>query len=285
MGNYSVLLPLLLSITLMALGQPEPVFADDLTLPNELLTDGLNARTTPLTNFQIPHHFARWDVKLLRLNEDAFIVNYTVGSAPPFQIQAIICSPTIGGESVTRVDATILGPTETADAFYDANLTFAFYPPDTTPPCMVKFMSDDIRTGWVERDKVRRDAYLTTSHDRAVRHMANWVQYLAENRDDRDRSAEFLASALKHEADRLRDLASGTDLKEAMEHLVLLERTLPASLFDLQLPLTSDQLGQLKRFLQLRLELQQKLATFSSGSDELIQRDQALLRKLGFSAQ
>jgi hypothetical protein len=291
MGPSSILgVPLLRSalISLLALGLPAPAPAQAPapanlgTLPEELLIDGLDARLRPLTNFQIPDGSVLSRVTLLKLNRDATIVDYTLASNPPFQVQAIICEETIGRDKQTQVDATILGPTETADEFYDANL--AFYPPNTIPPCMMAGMHASIQNGWVKHKDGKRDAYLTTSHDRAVRHMANWVQYLAEHRGDRGRAAQFLAVGLAHEADQLRALATGTDLETAMHHLALLEKIIPSSLFDLRLPLGADQSGQVRRFLRLRLQLREKLSSFADDSATLIQRDQTLLRELG-SAQ
>jgi hypothetical protein len=256
--------------------------ADDMKLPRELLMDGLNARVKPL-NFSIPAGTAKWDVKLMRLNDDAFFVNYTIGGGAPFQVQAIICNQTVGGTASTRVDATMLGPTETAGEFYDTNLTYAFYPPDVTPPCMLKFMNASIQNGWVKHDweEAKRDAYFTTSHERAFRHMVNWVQYLVENRGDGRRAAQFLTVALEHEAEQLRPLAAGSNLEDAVHHLALLEQILPGKVLDQPPPLVPEQTAAVGRFLQLRLRLQQKLAVFIANSATLIQRDQALLRKFG----
>jgi hypothetical protein len=281
-------------ISLLLLALPAPVLAqapataadadaDSLKVPRDLLMDALNARIKPLTNFQIPAGTAKWEVRLLRLNDDAFIVDYTIASKPPFQVQAIVCHETLAESKSTRVDATILGPNETADEFYEANLVYAWYPPDLEPPCTVQFMTFSIQNGWVKHDfdNAKRDAYFTTSPERAVRHMANWVGYLAQNRGDRKRAAQFLAAALEHESDELLKLASGSNLEDAVHRLALLEQTLPSTLFDLQLPLTAAQSVQIGRFLQLRLRLRQKLAAFVDNSGALIQRDQALLRRFG----
>jgi len=272
----------MLVLELPVSAQAPPHGSDDLTLSDQVLMDAVNARVKPLS-FQVPAGMSQ-EVTILRLNQDAFIFNYAVASMPPFQVQAIVCEETLGGTKSTRTDATILGATETAGEFYDANLTFAYYPPDVTPPCAVGFMLFSERKGWVQHeDGQQRDARITISPERAVRHLANWVPYLATNRGDRERAAQFLAFALERESDALVKIASDSDAEAAVQRLALLEWIMPSTLFDLKLPLTAAQSAQVGRFLQLRLRLRQKLAAFVDDSAALNLRDQALLRRFGFA--
>jgi hypothetical protein len=256
---------------------------DDLTFPREVLTDAINARVKPLSDFSIPADKTEWKVGILRLTEDAFFFDYVIAAGAPFQVQAILCDRQEGERKTAEVDTTILGPTETAGEFYEANLTYAYFPPDQMPPCMLNGMTASVREGTIrhEWDAAERDAHIATSPERAVRHMANWARYLAKHRNDRRRAAQFFAGALQQESDQLLTLAGGIDLDRTVRHLRVLERILPPELFDLQVPLTAAQAAQASRFLQQRLQLRRKVAAIDDGGAALIQRDQALLLRYG----
>jgi hypothetical protein len=254
---------------------------DDLKLPRDMLVGALNARVQPIQGFTIPGGNAEWHVGIYRLSQEAFFVDYVIAAGAPFQVQAILCDRTKGGEKSIETDSTILGPTETAGEFFDANLTYAYYPPDVTPPCMLMGMSATIRNGVIrhEWETAERKAYFATAPERVVRHMANWSRYLLDHRKDRRRAAQFFAAAMQREADELAKLAQGGDKEETASRLVLLEEIFPPELFDLELPLTSAQAADASRFLQQRLQLRRRVAATDAGAPTLIKRDQALLAR------
>jgi hypothetical protein len=275
-------------IALIVLACPKSIVAqtplpgddtDPLKLPREILVEALNARTTPLTDVQIPVGTVPWNITFFSLGHGYVIITYALGNTRPFRLQAIFCEETLGGQKSTRFDPTILGPTETAEQFYSSNLTFVMGPTESLPPCMAEGSTYSVKNGWVKRDweTERRDVFLTTSHDRVLRHISNWVRYLAGQGNDPDRAFSFLAVGLRHEAEWLYELSTGTDLQAAVHHLNLLEETVPDSVFEPRPRLSAEEIAQVRRFLSLRLKLREKLAIFAGDSPRLIQRDKDLL--------
>jgi hypothetical protein len=268
----------LLLIALLVLASLRSVVAqtgdnsDSMKLPRDMLVAALNARTAPLRDVKIPGGTVTWKITYYSLGHGNVIVTYALGDTRPFRLQAIVCEE-------------VLGPTETAEQFYDANLTFAMDPMESVPPCTAAGSDYSVQSGWVKHawDTDRRDVFLATSHDRVLRHMSNWIRYHADAGNDPGRAAHFLAVGLQHEADRLYALATGTDLKEAMQHLDLLEVTVPDALFDPRPSLSPDETAQVVRFLKLRLSTRQKLAIFADDSARLIQRDKDLLNEFNAS--
>jgi hypothetical protein len=282
--SRSLLIALLLLTSLRSVVAQTGGDSDSLKVPREALIAALNARTAPLRDVEIPGGTVTWNVNVYSLGHGNIIMTYALGDTRPFRLQAIICEEVLGGQKSIRFDTTLLGPTETAEQFYDANLTFAMDPKETVPPCMAAGSNYSFKNGWVKREweTDRRDVFLATSHDRVLHHMSNWIRYLAGKANDTNRASHFLAVALQHEADRLYALATGTDLKEAMQHLALLEVTVPDALFDPRPSLSPNETAQVLRFLNLRLSMRQKLAIFADDSARLIQRDKDLLNE--FSA-
>jgi hypothetical protein len=277
----SLLIALLVLASLRSVVAQTGDNSDSMKLPREMLVAALNARTAALRDVEIPGGTVRWKIAFYSLGHGNVIVTYVLGDTRPFRLEAIICDEVVFGQKSTRFDTTLLGPTETAEEFYDANLTFAMDPKESVPPCMAEGSDYSVQSGWVkhEWDTDRRDVLLATSHDRVLRHMSNWIRYLAGAGNDPDRASHFLAVGLQHEADRLYALATGTDLKEAMLHLNLLEVTVPDALFDPRPSLSPDETAQVVRFLNLRLSMRQKLAIFADDSARLIQRDKDLLNE------
>jgi hypothetical protein len=257
--------------------------ADDATLSRDLLMAALNVRSAPVTKFQVPAGQSHWAVSLAQPSDDIIVARYAIQSLPAFYVQAFFCGreDTDPAEPAIRIDATTLGSTETAREFYDANLVFFLYPPNLQPPCVLAHMRWTSQSGEVQQswNPEKRHAAVITGHDRAIRHMGEWVAYFFHARSDPNRAAQFFATALVLEGEHLRTLVESDDLQDQVDHLSYLDRAFPIELFDLPLPLTKEQMQQVHGFLDTRLRMRQRLGPFITASPALIERDRSLLRK------
>lgn len=278
-GHLCVLLSLSLPRPLLAQTPPgtKPMNPEKFNALLELLRYAVRSRLAEITNFKTPDAQVTWRVTSQHITKDVLIAGYSPSPNLVFHVQAIQCHD-LGKD---LIDATILGPTETAADFYDANVQFVFYPPDDYLPCMAPDMKITRQQGNVrhEPETSWTKASIYSSHDRAIRQVYNWFLFLAGQRDDPKRTADFFVTILDKEKAELLRLESTGDHSETAGELNFFETLFPSSTFDGNVPLDQQGRARVRDFLTTRIRIRTKLGVFLPGASERIQRDEALLQK------
>lgn len=260
-----------------SLANQAPHQASQSTLPGfdemvNLLQLALHTRIVPVTNFRASK--GTWHISALKLSGDTLIGTYSPTPQLTFHVQSIHCTDKYLGE---RDDATILGPTETAAEFYEANVQFATYRPDDFSPCLLSGMASEMQTGTVTHETTTENADIVTSHGRAMRHLVNWLRFLNLQNDNPGRAANFFVTILDLEKAELLRLESSDDYERTRGELALFETLFPSSEFFLGASLSGENKGHARDFLTTRIRIRKKLSVFLPEASQSIKRDEALL--------
>lgn len=273
----------------------------ELTVQLMKLASGL--RATPITEPEIPTEevHGQWSMKYFELTGDTLVVKYVLEPQYKFYIQATQCRSE--GKAPEFLDATILGPHETAATFYDANLKFVGPPKSELLSC--QRVGVETRTVIPNRGTIRTlslgsgqvdvaiakaggpssaESPVTTvvseSRERVLSHMCNWLAFFAKQEGDARKSADFLITILdKYEAVLLDTDAEG-DLKHLSYKVDLFDATFPFFVLESNFSMSDKARVQASEFLQVLLRMRKKLRVVAPKSAENIARDEALLQRL-----
>ncbi len=256
--------------------------ADHFGYSADVLIAALARRAASITNFEFPRLNAGWDISILRLDESTFIMSYTPPAAAKFYVQAILCTKEdklFAKQDDALMDATILGPTETASDFYDANLNFLMTNSDHQATDYVLCGGEAHLMGAISSRTTEipgTDFY--TSEDRAIRHLCAWIEYFeSEKGENAQRAAEFLVTALDKEKAHLLALDSDKKYSDLPHALDLFDQQFPHDGFDWALSLGPEAKAHVRAFLETTIRIRAKLKPFVPSAEARISKDQALL--------
>ncbi len=233
----------------------------------DMLRFAMRIRTVPLDGFEIPQEQRHWEMHVEQ-HGDVWITNYSTEPHLSFRVQTIICDDKT--LKVVGQDATILGADETAETFYKANTNFLSF--DDTKQVLACALPHMLFSQSSTNDPAVK---WTTSHSRAIRHMAHWMRYFNEDGDSK-RAADFFSATLEIERRHLQELAAGSDHSEELGALQLFEKVLPRDVFLPASALSAGQKAQVRGYLEAALQSERKLGVFAP-QDQNIRRDQELL--------
>jgi hypothetical protein len=240
----------------------------------DVLVSALARRVGSITNFQFPQVTVAWNFSILRMDEDTFIMSYTPPSGLTFYVQALVCS-----KKDALIDSTILGPTETASDFYDANLNFLLSNSDDDSSNYVTCGGEAHLLGAIssQTTEIPGTDYVT-SQDRAIRHLCGWVQYFtSEKGKNPQRAADFLVTALDKEKAHLLALESDKSYSELVGALSLFDKQFPADGFDRALLVEPDAKAHVRSYFETTIRIRGKLKPFIPNAEARISKDGALL--------
>lgn len=227
------------------------------------------ARATPITEPRIPIQKVNgiWSFVLYKATDDSVVVTYTLAPDYKFYVQAILCDL----DNDTKIpDATFLGVAEKASTFYNANLRYLAEDSVVSAKCQPVHAVVQIEPG---TPPVYR------SHERALRHMCNYLRFFAHDRDT-SRVVDFLTFILAKQREVLIDADSEGDLSRAKTALDLFDRFFPYEIFDGRPALTPADLAISRAFFETALLYRRKLNALSPETAARIPKDEALLRTL-----
>jgi hypothetical protein len=256
--------------------------ADHFGASADVLIAALARRAASITNFEFPRVNAGWGIVIYELDESTYIMTYTPPAAPEFYVQAILCTKEeklFSKQDDVLIDATLLGPTETASDFYDANLNFLMSNSDHQATDYVLCGGEAHLMGAISSRTTEIpgiDFY--TSEDRAIRHLCAWIEYFeSEKGKNPQRAAEFLVTALDKEKAHLLALDSDEKYSELPRALDLFDKQFPADGFDRALSLSPEAKAHVRAFLETTIRIRAKLKPFIPSAEARIAKDQALL--------
>jgi hypothetical protein len=242
----------------------------------EILDMASKGRSTPITEPGIPTEQVNgdWRIRFLKLTSDVIVGTYELAPQYKFYVQASICA--LKDKPAKYFDPTILGEHETAAAFYRANSSFIGSNEIDYVLCEppgVNLQSKPRPTD------TNQKTVLMTSEERVLRHMSNWLLFLAEYNSDQRRSSDFLPFIL----DRYRLLLLATnedgDKKELVSKIKFYDRTFPFEVFEQNIPLSADGRAQVREFFKTLLFMCNKLKALSPDAATQIPRAERLLKR------
>jgi hypothetical protein len=247
--------------------------ADHFGYAGDVLIAALARRANSITDFQFPQLNTGWSLSLMRMDEDTFILSYTPPSGITFYIQALICS------KKGLVDSTILGPTETASDFYNANVHFLLSNSGDDSMNYVMCGGETHLMGKISSGTTSIPGVeYVTSEDRAIRHLSGWLQYFtSEKRNNPQRAADFLVTALDKEKAHLLELESDKSYSELADALNLFDQQFPADGFDRAPSLNADAKAHVRSYFETTIRIREKLKPLIPNADARISKDEALL--------
>lgn len=239
-------------------------------LMDQVMAAASAARSTPVTEPGIPLQKVNgnWVISIFKLKSPAVVGTYVLEPQYKFYVQAWICDP------IGFWDGTLLGEHETAETFYQANLSFIGSNSVDYVECMPPGANYQSDAGQQTTDKV-----LYTSEDRVLSYMANWLYFLAK-KNDAARSADFMRLILAKHKRLLVAADAKDDLKELATRIEVFDSIFPVEVFDLDIPLGREARADARDFFQTMLLMRRKLKVISPASASPIARDEALLNKL-----
>jgi hypothetical protein len=255
--------------------------ADHFGYSGDVLVLALARRAAPITNFEFPQVNAGWDLSILRQDDDTFINSYRPPAGFTFYVQAILCSKEdkLFSKEGALIDASILGPTETATDFYDANVNFLMTTSDHAVTNYVMCGGEAHLLGTISSrtTEIPGTDYFT-SEDRAIRHLCAWMEYFSsEKHKNPRRAADFLVTALDKEKAHLLALDSGKSYSELSTALDLFDKQFPADGFDQALSLSPEAKAHVRAYLETTIRIRGKLKPFIPSAEARISIDQARL--------
>jgi hypothetical protein len=239
-------------------------------LMDQVMAAASAARGTPITDPGIPLEKVNgvWNISIFKLKGPAVVGTYVLAPQYKFYVQAWICDPK------GFWDGTFLGEHETAETFYQANLSFMGSNSVDYIECMPTGASYESDVPAAKTDKIRY-----TSEERVLSYMANWVYFWA-NKNEAARTADFMRLTMtKYKQLLVAEDAKG-DLKELAGRIKMFDSIFPFEVFDLDLHLGPEARTDARDFFQTMLLMRRKLKVISPASAEPIARDEALLNKL-----
>jgi hypothetical protein len=244
-------------------------------LAAQLSEPAFDNRATPVNEPGVPATKVekQWQIDLLRLTEDSFILTYKAEPEYRFSVQSILCD--LDGKTKVS-DGTLLGSTENAATFYEANYTFYVKDDVEFARCAIPQTQMSITSS----AQNLRQRTLYESHDRALRQMCNWLRFLAKDGRDPVRAADFLIFILARHRQELVSIDSKANLQRLAGEMGFFDRVFPFEIFDASAVLTEAARSRAREFFQTTILLRQKLALLAPKTAEKISRDQALLQSL-----
>jgi hypothetical protein len=248
--------------------------ADHFGVTGDVLILGLARRAADIANFQLPQVNTGWDLSILRLYGDTFIMTYKPPAGFTFYVQAVLCS-----KKQATIDASILGPTEKARDFYDANVNFLATTSGSDLTNYVECGGEAHLLGTLSEvgTEIPGTKYIT-SEDRAILHLCGWIRYFSsKNGKNTQRAADFLVTALDKEKEHLLALESKKSYSELADTLDLFDKQFPSDGFDQALLLSSEAKAHVRSYLETTIRIRGKLKPFIADAQTRISKDQTLL--------
>ena len=244
-------------------------------LADQLSEPAFQNRATPVTEPGVPgtRVETQWEIDLLRLTEDSFVLTYKSEPEYRFYVQALLCNL----DGTTKIpDGTVLGAREKAATFYEAN--YSFHVKDDVEFARCTIPQTHMSVTGSALDPGEKSLY--ESHDRVLRQMCNWLRFLAKEGGDTPRAADFLTIILARHTQELMSIDSKGDLERLEGEMGFFDRVFPFEIFDDKAVLSDAARRQAREFFQTTILLRRKLALLAPKTAEKSSRDQALLQLL-----
>jgi hypothetical protein len=243
-------------------------------ITGDVLVDSLQRRAASIKDFQFPLVNVGWSTKIMRLDESTFIFTYSPSEGLEFQVQGIECT-----KKEVFIDYTILGPTESAADFYEANVNFLISKSNGDLLNFVECSGDtNLLGGFTSRSTDIPGMEFDTSEDRVMRHLCAWLHYFQSDKGKNpQRAADFLVTLLDKKKARLLALESEKNYQDVVDSLDLFDKQFPVGGFDRSLPLDVDARARIRSYFETTIRLCGKLKPFMPDADTRISKDEALL--------
>jgi len=240
--------------------------SDRLDMAFDLLRAALGARIAPL-GFDVPRENIQWDVITKRLNDDAFIFTFRPEHGAEFQLQATLCEV---DKTDVWSDATLLGPKETANEFYENNLKYLLLLKD----------SDYVRCGapgtlWSQVGHINDGRRVYSSEDRLLKHMSNWMFFLADKQSPQ-RAVDFMRAIIVKQREALMEADRKQDYERVATRIQLFDDEFPFRTFE-ESAFAPEDYKMVRDWLQFTLAERKKLKVLAPALARNIGRDEALL--------
>ena len=250
--------------------QQKPPFTLDESI--ELLRAAMGARVAPL-GFDIPRENIHWDMDAMRLNQDTFVLTFRPERGVEFQLQLTICEL---DKKAMWSDATLLGPKETAEAFYTANLKYLIFVNDV----------DYVRCGakgmlW-QTQHLTDGRLLYTSEDRLLKHMCNWMSRLVSSQAP-ERAVDFMKVIMTKQREVLVEADRKQEYDRVAARINLFDAMFPFDAFDGSRRFAAEDREAVRAWLETTLAERRKLKVLAPTLAQNISRDETLLKKFAQS--
>jgi hypothetical protein len=263
----TALVAALLSGSLPCLAQGKVPVADEPNLLQQTLGKAIAARVKPhpeLKPFQ-----GRFEVYVVKVSDDGLVMRLQApNNGGVFHLHSLVCDH---GAMPDRVsDAVILGPLESARQFYDDNLS------TTLIPSADSDLLRCVREGW----RLTTTGGVTKSRTRILSHMDGLLRYFLQYKPDPRRGADLLQVAAAGWREELQALNESKDLNSLSRGLHLIDGDFPFELLE-RARLDDVTRAASRELLNTTLFLRRKLSAFDEKAGAYIERDEALLARLG----
>jgi hypothetical protein len=249
--------------------QKPPITLDESV---QLLRAAMSSRTAPLT-FDIPRGNMNWNVQADRLNQDTYMLNFRPERGVEFQLQLTICEL---DKKAIWSDATLLGPKETADAFYTDNLKYLLFVNDVDyVRCGLKGMR------WSSQP-LTDGRSLYTSEDRLLKHMCNWMSFLVRSQTP-ERALDFMKVIMTNQREVLVAADKKQEYDRVANRIELFDAMFPFAAFDGSGRFAAEDREAVRAWLETTLAERRKLKVLAPTVAQNISRDETLLKKFAQS--
>lgn len=271
-----------------------------LELTQQLMKLANGLRATPIAEAGIPTEevHGQWNMNYLVLTNDVLVVTYVLEPRYKFYVQGIQCR--LKEKEAGFLDATILGPEETAATFYSANLKFV----DPQNVDFVTCQRAGVEIYTVVRDRIIRTISLgggqvdvatakatspssvessvkiSESRERVLGHMCNWLAFFAKQDEDARKRKDFLITILDRYEAVFLDTEGKGDLKLLSYKVDLFDTLFPFFVLESNPSLSDEERVKVRQFFQVLVRIRKELRVVAPTSAQNIARDEALMQRL-----
>lgn len=245
----------------------QPPTHDGINLIQETLDVAIGMRANP--HPELRPFRGNFDVNMVKVSQDGFVMKMQLpNNSGFFHIHLIICKPDIHSEFASKViDAVILGPLETADHFYEANL-LAKLPRGAD---FIVCQPGGFEFSWTKGE-------LSESRTRILNHLGGLLRYFLEYKPNPSRGGDLLRVAAIHWREELQELNFDKDLRGVVLGLKLIDMSFPFDQLD-GIKLDPRARSALHDLLTTTVFLRKKLSVLDTTIRTNIARDESLLAR------